>query len=158
MNRAGCASRAPSATKSATNYRSPSMILASSRLRNRPAGARLWPHSSGHRGSTRTPSASVHSPGGRSRPWIIAGRARRCGLAIGSIGAEGGSDYFADGLTEDIISALGASADSVTSLGAVFAYKGSTTPMEVGRAPRSICRRGVDPRDPETHPSISKPN
>jgi adenylate cyclase len=45
------------------------------------------------------------------------------------------SDYFADGLTEDIIAALGRFRDlSVISRGGVFAYKGkSPTPEEVGR-------------------------
>jgi adenylate cyclase len=44
------------------------------------------------------------------------------------------NDYFADGLTEDIISALGRFRDiSVISRGGVFAYKGkSPTPAEVG--------------------------
>ena len=56
-------------------------------------------------------------------------------LALEALGAEGGSDYFADGLTEDIISALGRFRElSVMSLGAVFAYKGKhPSPMEVGR-------------------------
>jgi TolB-like protein len=45
------------------------------------------------------------------------------------------SDYFSDGLTEDIISALGRFRDlSVISRGGVFAYKGKNpTPAEVGR-------------------------
>jgi class 3 adenylate cyclase/TolB-like protein/tetratricopeptide (TPR) repeat protein len=45
------------------------------------------------------------------------------------------SDYFSDGLTEDIISALGRFRDlSVVSRGGVFAYKGKNpTPAEVGR-------------------------
>src|SRR6185437_11406146 len=52
-----------------------------------------------------------------------------------ALGAEGGSDYFADGLTEDIIAALGRFRDlSVMSLGAVFAYKAKhPSPAEVGR-------------------------
>jgi adenylate cyclase len=56
-------------------------------------------------------------------------------LPLEALGAEGGSDYFADGLTEDIISALGRFRElSVMSLGAVFAYKGKhPPPMEVGR-------------------------
>jgi TolB-like protein/Flp pilus assembly protein TadD len=56
-------------------------------------------------------------------------------LPFVSLGADGGSDYFADGLTEDIISALGRFRDlSVMSRGAVFAYKGkNSTPSEVGR-------------------------
>jgi TolB-like protein len=56
-------------------------------------------------------------------------------LPFASLGAEGGSDYFADGLTEDIIAALGRFRDiSVISRGGVFAYKGKNpTPAEVGR-------------------------
>jgi TolB-like protein/Tfp pilus assembly protein PilF len=56
-------------------------------------------------------------------------------LPLEALGAEGGSDYFAEGLTEDIISALGRFRDlSVMSLGAVFAYKGKhPPPTEVGR-------------------------
>jgi class 3 adenylate cyclase/TolB-like protein/tetratricopeptide (TPR) repeat protein len=55
-------------------------------------------------------------------------------MPFNAIGADGG-DYFADGLTEDIISALGRYRDlSVMSLGAVFAYKGKhPPPAEVGR-------------------------
>src|SRR5437016_4909684 len=56
-------------------------------------------------------------------------------LPLEALGVEGGSDYFADGLTEDIIAALGRFRDlSVMSLGAVFAYKGKhPPPAEVGR-------------------------
>jgi adenylate cyclase len=56
-------------------------------------------------------------------------------LPLEALGAEGGSDYFADGLTEDVISALGRFRDlSVMSFGAVFAYKGKhPAPAEVGR-------------------------
>jgi TolB-like protein/cytochrome c-type biogenesis protein CcmH/NrfG len=58
-------------------------------------------------------------------------------LPFASLGAEGGSDYFADGLTEDIISALARFRDlSVISRGGVFAYKDkgkNATPEEVGR-------------------------
>jgi len=66
---------------------------------------------------------------------IGAARASIAVLPLEALGAEGGSDYFADGLTEDIISALGRFRElSVMSLGAVFAYKGShPSPMEVGR-------------------------
>jgi adenylate cyclase len=66
---------------------------------------------------------------------IDAGRASIAVLPLEALGAEGGSDYFADGLTEDIISALGRFRDlSVMSLGAVFAYKGKhPPPAEVGR-------------------------
>ena len=41
---------------------------------------------------------------------ITAARASIAVLPLEALGAEGGSDYFADGLTEDIISALGRSA------------------------------------------------
>jgi adenylate cyclase len=59
-------------------------------------------------------------------------------LPFASVAADGpgsSSDYFGDGLTEDIISALGRFRDlSVISRGGVFAYKGkSPTPAEVGR-------------------------
>jgi adenylate cyclase len=66
---------------------------------------------------------------------IGAARASIAVLPLEALGAEGGSDYFADGLTEDIISALGRFRElSVMSLGAVFAYKGKhPPPMEVGR-------------------------
>ncbi len=66
---------------------------------------------------------------------IGAARASIAVLPLEALGAEGGSDYFADGLTEDIISALGRFRElSVMSLGAVFAYKGKhPSPMEVGR-------------------------
>ena len=66
---------------------------------------------------------------------IGAARASIAVLPLEALGAESGSDYFADGLTEDIISALGRFRDlSVMSLGAVFAYKGKhPPPAEVGR-------------------------
>jgi adenylate cyclase len=66
---------------------------------------------------------------------IGAARASIAVLPLEVLGAEGGSDYFADGLTEDVISALGRFRDlSVMSLGAVFAYKGKhPPPAEVGR-------------------------
>jgi adenylate cyclase len=66
---------------------------------------------------------------------IGAARASVAVVPFEALGAEGGSDYFTDGLTEDIISALGRFRDlSVMSLGAVFAYKGKhPPPMEVGR-------------------------
>jgi TolB-like protein/cytochrome c-type biogenesis protein CcmH/NrfG len=52
-----------------------------------------------------------------------------------SLGDPGKDDYFADGLTEDIISALGRFSNlSVRSRNAVFAYKGKTPkPDDVGR-------------------------
>jgi TolB-like protein len=66
---------------------------------------------------------------------IDATRASIAVLPLEVVGAEGGSDYFADGLTEDIISALGRFRDlSVMSFGAAFAYKGKhPPPAEIGR-------------------------
>jgi len=66
---------------------------------------------------------------------ITAARASIAILPLEALGAEGGSDYFAEGLTEDIIAALGRFRElSVMSLGAVFAYKGKhPAPAEVGR-------------------------
>jgi adenylate cyclase len=57
-------------------------------------------------------------------------------LPLVSLEADKKEDYFADGLTEDIISALGRFSDiAVRSRNAVFAYKGKTPkPTEVGRA------------------------
>ena len=74
------------------------------------------------------PAAAAPVPIGGARASIAV-------LPLEALGAEGGSDYFADGLTEDIISALGRFRDlSVMSLGAVFAYKGKhPPPAEVGR-------------------------
>ena len=68
-------------------------------------------------------------------PPVGAPRASIAVLPLEALGAEGDSDYFADGLTEDIISALGRFRDlSVMSFGAVFAYKGKhPPPAEVGR-------------------------
>jgi adenylate cyclase len=56
-------------------------------------------------------------------------------LPFAPLGDSDRSDYFTDGLTEDIISALGRFREiSVISRGGVFAYKGkSPTPAEVGR-------------------------
>jgi len=56
-------------------------------------------------------------------------------LPLDSLAADGTPDYFADGLTEDLISALGRFRDLfVISRGAVFAYKGKhPPPAEVGR-------------------------
>jgi adenylate cyclase len=84
----------------------------------------------------------VAGPLTRSRPSVgtppaapSAARASIAVLPFASLGVEGGGDYFADGLTEDIISALGRFRDlSVISRGGVFAYKGKNpTPAEVGR-------------------------
>jgi adenylate cyclase len=56
-------------------------------------------------------------------------------LPFASLSTEDGGDYFADGLTEDIIAALGRFRElSVISRGGVFPYKGKNpTPEEVGR-------------------------
>ncbi len=66
---------------------------------------------------------------------LATARASIAVLPFASLTAESDSDYFADGLTEDIISALGRFREiSVISRGGVFAYKGkSPTPEEVGR-------------------------
>jgi len=74
------------------------------------------------------PTATTPVPLGAARASIAV-------LPLEALGAEGGSDYFADGLTEDIISALGRFRDlSVMSRSAVFAYKGKhPTPAEVRR-------------------------
>jgi adenylate cyclase len=83
---------------------------------------------------------------------IGATRASIAVLPLEALGAEGGSDYFADGLTEDIISALGRFRDlSVMSLGAVFAYKGKHPPpaqvgreLKVGYVVEGFIRRGSE--------------
>ncbi|MBV8507239.1 MAG: tetratricopeptide repeat protein [Alphaproteobacteria bacterium] len=81
----------------------------------------------------RAPPAEAPAPAPATP--IGAARASIAVLPLEALGAEGGSDYFADGLTEDIISALGRFRDlSVMSLGAVFGYKGKhPSPTEVGR-------------------------
>lgn len=62
------------------------------------------------------------------------GRASIAVLPFTSAGGPGGDDYFADGMTEDIISALGRFRElTVISRGGVFAYKGkSPSPAVVG--------------------------
>jgi class 3 adenylate cyclase/TolB-like protein len=79
----------------------------------------------------RAPPTSSPAPAATA----AAERASIAVLPLEALGAEGGSDYFGDGLTEDIISALGRFRDlSVMSRSAVFAYKGKhPTPGEVGR-------------------------
>jgi adenylate cyclase len=78
-----------------------------------------------------TPRSAAPSP---TTP-VGAARASIAVLPLEALGAEGGRDYFADGLTEDIIAALGRFRDlSVMSLGAVFGYKGKhSPPADVGR-------------------------
>jgi adenylate cyclase len=69
------------------------------------------------------------------KPTPAPARASIAVLPFAELGGEAGGDYFADGLTEDIIAALGRFRElSVMSRAAVFAYKGkSPTPAEVGR-------------------------
>jgi len=76
---------------------------------------------------TEAPAPAPTSPIGAARASIAV-------LPLEALGAEAGGDYFADGLTEDIIAALGRFRDlSVMSLGAVFGYKGKhPPPAEVG--------------------------
>jgi adenylate cyclase len=83
----------------------------------------------------RGPPQALHSAEPNAPAPIGTARASIAVLPLEALGAEGGSDYFADGLTEDIILALGRFRDlSVMSLGAVFAYKGKhPAPVEVGR-------------------------
>src|SRR5207248_4915406 len=66
---------------------------------------------------------------------IPAARASIAVLPFTQLGGESSGDYFADGLTEDIIAALGRFRElSVIARAAVFAYKGKNpTPAEVGR-------------------------
>jgi adenylate cyclase len=95
--------------------------------------------------------AVVGIVGAASAWWVVGGPATTPGPAVStapafarasiavlpfaSLGDLDRGDYFSDGLTEDIISALGRFRDiSVISRGGVFAYKGkSPTPAEVGR-------------------------
>ena len=66
---------------------------------------------------------------------IPATRASIAVLPFTQLGGESSGDYFADGLTEDIIAALGRFRElSVIARAAVFTYKGKNpTPAEVGR-------------------------
>ena len=56
-------------------------------------------------------------------------------MPLANLSGDAAQDYFADGLTEDIIGALGRFPDiTVISRGAAFAYKGkSAHPKEIGR-------------------------
>ena len=65
---------------------------------------------------------------------VAPARASIAVLPFASLSTEDGSDYFADGLTEDIIAALGRFRElSVIARAAVLNYKGKTpTPTEVG--------------------------
>src|SRR5205814_7301850 len=73
-------------------------------------------------------------PGPPASVPVAGARAAIAVLPFASFGADGGGDYFADGLTEDIIAALGRFRDlSVIARAAIFAYKGKNpTPAEVG--------------------------
>lgn len=73
-------------------------------------------------------------PGPAAGKSTETGRASIAVLPFTSPGGPGGDDYFADGMTEDIISALGRFRElTVISRGGVFAYKGkSPSPAVVG--------------------------
>lgn len=83
------------------------------------------------------PTATVPGPAAGATPPVIPTETGRASIAIlpfNSPAGPGGDDYFADGLTEDIISALGRFRElTVISRGGVFAYKGKNpTPAVVG--------------------------
>ncbi len=98
------------------------MLAAAAALMLAVAGGGIWWALHG------MPSATQTSSSTDVRPSIAV-------LPLVSL-SEGKEDYFADGLTEDIISALGRFSEiTVRSRNAVFAYKGKTPkPDEVGRA------------------------
>lgn len=81
------------------------------------------------------PSAAIEAAQPTPPAPVAAARASIAVLPFTSRGGEGSGDYFADGLTEDIIAALGRFRElSVMARAAVFAYKGKNpTPAEVGR-------------------------
>src|SRR5712691_895753 len=84
------------------------------------------------------PGADVdlaRAPGGVAEPASKHKSASIAVLPLVTLGGSTGDDYFADGLTEDIIAALGRFSElSVISPKAVFPYKGkSTRPEEIGR-------------------------
>lgn len=80
-------------------------------------------------------NASTTPRGAETAREIAAERASIAVLPLVSLSDPARDDYFADGLTEDIISALGRFSEiAVRSRGAVLPYKGKTTrPEEVGR-------------------------
>lgn len=85
---------------------------------------------------SRAPGTTVaHLNRTNERSQIAAQRQSIAVLPLASLADHARDDYFADGLTEDIISALGRFSDiSVRSRSAVSAYKGKTPrPDEVGR-------------------------
>ena len=75
-----------------------------------------------------SPPAHVASPAKAAHPSIVV-------MPLTNLSSDPAQDYFADGLTEDIIAALGRFPDiTVISRGAAFAYKGkSARPDEIGR-------------------------
>ena len=82
--------------------------------------------------------ASVPHPAEQGAPASVPAAGARASIAVlpfASLGTDTGGDYFGDGLTEDIIAALGRFRDlSVIARSAVFAYKGKNpTPAEIGR-------------------------
>ncbi len=107
-----------------TKSRKRAMLAAGFALMLAVAGGGIWwaLHQS-------TPSATQTSSSADVRPSIAV-------LPLASLAEGGKEDYFADGLTEDVISALGRFPEIVVrSRNAVFAYKGKTPrPDEVGRA------------------------
>ena len=82
-----------------------------------------------------SPVPSSVTPEARPAVPAAAARASIAVLPFTALSADAGGDYFADGLTEDIIAALGRFRElSVMARAAVFAYKGKNpTPAEVGR-------------------------
>ena len=70
-----------------------------------------------------------------STPEVAASHPSIVVMPLANLSGDPAQDYFADGLTEDIISALGRFPDiTVISRGAAFAYKGkSVRPDEIGR-------------------------
>jgi len=107
-----------------TKSRKRAMLAAGFALMLAVAGGGIWwaLHQS-------TPSATQTSSSADVRPSIAV-------LPLASLAEGGKEDYFADDLTEDVISALGRFPEIVVrSRNAVFAYKGKTPrPDEVGRA------------------------
>jgi TolB-like protein/class 3 adenylate cyclase len=90
------------------------------------AGLRIWREERATEPGVRSPGAGAESAAGH--PSIVV-------LPLANLSGDPAQDYFADGLTEDIIGALGRFPDiTVISRGAAFSYKGkSTPPQEIGR-------------------------
>jgi adenylate cyclase len=78
----------------------------------------------------------IRGAGSRGSPAeVAAGHPSIVVLPLANLSGDPAQDYFADGLTEDIIAALGRFPDiTVISRGAAFAYKGkSARPQDIGR-------------------------